>query len=676
MKTIPQALTARLAWTVSFLVALHPTVCHSHNEHVHFRMTETAAYSSWSFMAYLYENLGWNNFPYLQGPTMVFYPPPSGTTWSASGYGPIEWLGKGAYWEDKTKYGAFEWELRSMDHFYNLNPQYQAGRVTALSDQDEPWGASFGFPGGLANSFTWASRAGTAGPYFLGVAVPPNAETWQNARSYQLAAVTSSSSATRMANFAHMLFALGHVLHLNQDSSQPDHVRNDNHFTEKHRYIENYGRTNWLTRQDSATTFPYRERLWANHPQSWTAAGFNKLQDFWDRNFYSGNAQALNNDTVPYPNFGTMLGLAEFCNGNFLGEDALYKEYFKPGDKHYFPLPSLTNTTYPQVTASLIFGANITLLRDGSQKFRVFLRKVGAGITVERHSAFNYLGLKFPMKGSPRTKVAISINDNSVLDEYHSRLIPKAIEYSDGILNYFVRGLLYVYADWDNSVGNGGKCRLTIGNYNSGQDILGGTFTLYYDTSNGTRTPVGVLTAYPGALPPGGSFTATFIPPTGNVALYTLVYSGGTIGVSGSQPLDPVDANIAVSSTSFMLHWYNIVINDQPFYQLSLREHQDTKFTITDQYGSVNSGQGFQSLPINDGLTSFGDFQLYASAPIAPNQQNTTLHYTLKTYFNSGDPVATQDFSLTTYRSGIDPEVEERIRGLTISDDNGLIVIY
>jgi hypothetical protein len=284
MKRIRQTAGMRVSLAMIFSIALSNVLCRGHNELVHVRITQTAAYSSWAFMAYFYENLGWNNFPYLDGPTMVFYPPPSGATWSASGYGPLAWLGEGAYWEDKTKYGAFKWELRSMDHFYNLYPQYLIGRVTPLTDQSEPWVGSFGFPTSLANSFTWASQAGTAGPYIAGVAVPPNAETWQNARSYQLAAVTGGSSATRMANFAHMLFALGHVLHLNQDLSQPDHVRNDNHFNEKHRYIENYGKTNWLTRQDTDTTFPYRERLWANHPQSWTAAGFTKLQDFWDRN--------------------------------------------------------------------------------------------------------------------------------------------------------------------------------------------------------------------------------------------------------------------------------------------------------------------------------------------------------------------------------------------------------
>jgi len=673
MKTIQHTQTLQLVAMIA-LTVVDPILCRGHNEHLHERITGAAAYSSWAFSAYLYENLGWNNFPYLRGPLMVFYPPPAGATWSAFGYDPIEWLTMGAYWEDMTLYGGNT--LRSVDHFYTLKLPKP---VKGLTDDSEGPLTSLGvhaLPSGITNSFAWASQRGIAGP-ILFAPVGPNTETWQNARDYQLAAVTSASYATRMANFAHMLFALGHVLHLNQDLSQPDHVRNDNHYNPKHRYIENYGITNWLTRQDTETTFPYRDRPWADAGNSWTAAGFNKLQDFWDRNLYIGNPTALNNDTVQYPGFGTMLGLAEFVNGNFLGEDALYAEYFKAGDKHYFPHPSLTNTTFPQIRDNMVFGAKITLLRDGSPRYRVVLRKVGAGISMQSHSVLNYLGLKFPMKGGPVTKVAFSINESSVLDEYHTRLIPKAIEYSCGILNYFVRGLLHVYADWDNSVGNGGRCRLTIFNNNSGQDMLGGTFTLYYDTSDGTRNPLRVLTEYPGALPPGGSFTATFIPPTGNVALYTLVYSGGTIGISGSQALDPVDANIAVSSISFTLHWNNIVINDQPSYGLSVQERQDTLFRGTDQFGSMNSGQSFMSMPIDDGYTSSGDFQFYVSAPISPNQQNTTLHFTLKTYFNSSDPpVATQDFSLATYRAGVDPEIKERVRGLTISHANSLTVIY
>ena len=96
MKTIQHTQTLQLVAMIA-LTVVDPILCRGHNEHLHERITGAAAYSSWAFSAYLYENLGWNNFPYLRGPLMVFYPPPAGATWSAFGYDPIEWLTMGAY---------------------------------------------------------------------------------------------------------------------------------------------------------------------------------------------------------------------------------------------------------------------------------------------------------------------------------------------------------------------------------------------------------------------------------------------------------------------------------------------------------------------------------------------------------------------------------------------------
>jgi hypothetical protein len=58
---------------------------------------------------------------------------------------------------------------------------------------------------------------------------PTNAETWACARAYEYAALTNSANSNRASNMGCMFYALGHILHLNEDLSQPDHVRNDEH---------------------------------------------------------------------------------------------------------------------------------------------------------------------------------------------------------------------------------------------------------------------------------------------------------------------------------------------------------------------------------------------------------------------------------------------------------------
>src|SRR5581483_7613028 len=145
--------------------------------------------------------------------------------------------------------------------------------------------------------------------------------------------LTTGSPVGRDEHLAHMLYALGHVLHLNQDTSQPDHVRNDAHYSK--RWIENYGLNTYREQPDAFPTMNTGGWQW------WNNNGFTKLKDFWDRGIYNGNASALDADA----NNGPLLGLAEFSNGNFLGEDAVYAEYLRPGNIHYFPYPSRDKST-------------------------------------------------------------------------------------------------------------------------------------------------------------------------------------------------------------------------------------------------------------------------------------------------------------------------------------------
>ncbi|MGO9479361.1 MAG: hypothetical protein ACLQAH_05465 [Limisphaerales bacterium] len=80
------------------------------------------------------------------------------------------------------------------------------------------------------NYGVWGMVTNTPMPVWLTYFGPPtNSETWECARNYEYATLTSTNPTARDANLARMFYALGHVLHLNQDLSQPGHVRNDKH---------------------------------------------------------------------------------------------------------------------------------------------------------------------------------------------------------------------------------------------------------------------------------------------------------------------------------------------------------------------------------------------------------------------------------------------------------------
>src|SRR5260370_41227780 len=141
-----------------------------------------------------------------------------------------------------------------------------------------------------------------------------------------------------------LLCSLGHVLHLNQDLSQPDHTRNDNHYDQDRHYIEGYGTANYPA--NPAWFAPQPPHGWPY----WQAQGFNKLLDFWDRGLYNGQRDPLNNDAGRTPR--TKLPLAEFRTATPLPQPPLSNQAVpKANPFHHFPSPSPPpSTTLPLST--------------------------------------------------------------------------------------------------------------------------------------------------------------------------------------------------------------------------------------------------------------------------------------------------------------------------------------
>lgn len=304
-----------------------------------------------------------------------------------------------------------------------------------------------------------------------------------------MAALKSTLKTDRDANLAHTFYALGKINHLLQDLSAPEHVRNDAHPISGCRWFENYGRDHrieiarWSELQDVSAL-------------DWRGKGFVKLEDFWNRGVYTGAAGNLDADASG----SKLIGLSEFTNGNFLGADASYNE--STTGIHNFPHPALSDTNYASwgvagnVSVALPWtSSNKVSPKSGSIRKSIFLKKERAGVVVEKHAVLNYsqsyhvrlFGSTFVSSGYP----SVAVKAPDVMEQYHKILLPKAVQYTAGLLDYFFRGKLEVRITWDK---NSDDYKLAITN-KSGKALKGGEFTLYQDAddTDGNRSVVDSL---------------------------------------------------------------------------------------------------------------------------------------------------------------------------------------
>ncbi|MFO1511520.1 MAG: hypothetical protein U1F83_01170 [Verrucomicrobiota bacterium] len=427
--------------------------------------------------------------------------------------------------------------FRSLNHFYD--PLTGLG-LSNIPIDDRLRDAVTGqfIPVGR-DSFSWASTRDCPGVdiWLDGIGLNAgkyNIWSWQNARDKEWLGLTATYRSSRQAALLEMFRAVGQFVHLLEDASQPEHTRNEQHLWPGSP-IEDYGGKH-------LESLNYQPGM-----LDWRAAGFTKMKDFWDRNLYTGGGATLDEDAGG----GAKLGLAEFSNGNFLGARHQYPEYFSPGDVRHYPLPSRDNSTnYKQVKADPNIGLDTYTLKNGNEAKGIYIKKNGDGITGIYLSRINYLGAK--KFSGLSAKAFCTIDDPNVLYDYHSILIPKAIDYSAGLLDYYFRGKLEVVSvDWD-----GTQYVITIRNQ-SGQPLATGGkfFVLKDDASGNNRTYVTAQAgvSLPQDLADGNTWQFNFPGPEIITATkFTLVYQG-TVGPASGSSSDPVDVGIAIAAKSFTL---------------------------------------------------------------------------------------------------------------------------
>ncbi|MHC4489196.1 MAG: RCC1 domain-containing protein, partial [Planctomycetota bacterium] len=239
-------------------------------------------------------------------------------------------------------------------------------------------------------------------------------------------------------------------------------------------------------------------------------------------------------------------GLAECSNYQFLS----YSTVFKSSGLQSFPHPAKGYT-------------DVEWYANGPGGARQYYRK---GYDLPHLARVTYTTFRYWF--IPLVSIETSTTEEtSVYKDYAKSTIPRTIDYTTGLINYFFRGRLNVEITGETAT----EIELTITNTSDNSDVAqtlkGGTFEIYWDDENDDRTQITSITFDPtwgssSTLPNDGGVSellAKFDPPTGTVKQYVVVYKGN-INENPADP-DPDDTEaIAVGITfepDILVAWGN-----------------------------------------------------------------------------------------------------------------------
>ncbi len=218
---------------------------------------------------------------------------------------------------------------------------------------------------------------------------------------------------TRKAYWATTFRALGDVMHLNQDMAQPQHTRNESHagITARN-FMGNPIYEKYLdARVRGQAEFEINGTVISSPPLlnfgTYDAVKFTSYSDFWS--------------TAPGQAIPSGRGLADYSSRGFFTPASNF------GNSKY-PSPSSALGAYSRETIAFSRGYSATyLVRDVPDSY--------AGGSDRLHQTREGTWLDFLRDGSTGY-----VLDRTVFDDMANVLIPRAVGYSAGLLNFFFRG--------------------------------------------------------------------------------------------------------------------------------------------------------------------------------------------------------------------------------------------
>lgn len=314
----------------------------------------------------------------------------------------------------------------------------------------------------------------------------------------------------RAVKFGKMFETLGHVIHHLQDMAQPQHVRNDPHGIEARyeHYVKLRGEEGPPVSFTgyAPVTFDFTQRtaraFWASG-QSGIGEG---IAEFTSRNFVSTdtNLTASPAGLVPTPAEIGPNSRYPFPNGQ--GATVTIEDWStlitdRPPPQNPFLQPSALD-------------GKVVFVRTPVVDYLTGQQEVNPRTSSWGIYDPDLTGLNVPVDCKPvdpdnpcQTKAIFTLNDFN-FDQAQKRLLPRAVGYSAGLIDYFFRTIINAdgspvlrLTSTDLGTGTG---TLRVAN-TSAEDMVGGTLELFYDNrTSGLRESAGSVSL---SVPAGGDVT-------------------------------------------------------------------------------------------------------------------------------------------------------------------------
>jgi hypothetical protein len=257
--------------------------------------------------------------------------------------------------------------------------------------------------------------------------------SWQDARDYFYRGLGFNVKTGRDLYFARTFRALGQLMHLIQDASVPSHARNDIHVIYHYESWVEDVRNNWSGKFNS----------WISSPKTYDRSILNlspnpsapiPIANVVDTDKYTRENQDIESTK------SSAIGLAEYSNGNFFSEDTCFAGWYPyPNWACVETVPyTILDPRNPLRTVSREYYKKDPTVACGETNGGLGYRLA----TVEFLK--DYVLTYFPTWVTHLRAFKRPALDANVYGDYASLLMPRAVGYSAGLLEYFFRGKIEI----------------------------------------------------------------------------------------------------------------------------------------------------------------------------------------------------------------------------------------